>query len=140
MPLAVLGVFGLMLLVAGGVEVNHLVHEYPGQFYMGVFATMFFAVASGTMLLRRAAHGGRQVPLVRELPPLPRAIQAAPVVTAIPAASAPQEELECEREGCEHTMMPKAAWGVQVHGETGERLFCSEWCAQTWDAARLLPG
>jgi hypothetical protein len=131
-PYAVAGVIVFILLVAGGVEVDHLMHEYPGQFLMGVSAVLFTAVACGTALLRRAAHGGRQVPLVRELP---KAIQAVPLVAAIPAAG-PQEELECERGECERTMTTKAAWGVQVHGEPGERLFCSEWCAQAWDSAR----
>jgi hypothetical protein len=134
-PYAIAGTVAFVLLVAAGVEVNDLVHEYPGQFLMGTFATLFFALATGTALLRRAAQGGRQVPLVRELPPLPKAIQAVPVRTAIPVAEL-HDELDCEREGCGRKTTHKAAWGVQVAGEAGERLFCSEWCAKAWDSAR----
>lgn len=135
MPYAIAFTVAFVLLVAGGVEVNDLVHEYPGQFLMGTFATLFFTVATGTALLRRAAHGGRQVPLTREPPPLPKAIQAVPARTALPVARA-DGELDCERDKCGRKTTYKAAWGVQVAGEVGERLFCSEWCAQAWDSAR----
>lgn len=133
MPYAIAGVIVFVLLVAGGVEIDHLMHEYPAQFYMGVFAMVFFSVASGTMLLRRAAHGG-QVPLTRELPVLPKAIQAAPVLTAIAVTG--QQEVDCEREDCDQVTTPRAAWGVRVEGEEAEHLFCSQECAQAWDSAR----
>ena len=137
MPYAIAGVVVFVLLVAGGVELDDLMHEYPGQFYMGVFATLFIAVGCSTALLRRAARGGHQVPLVRELPPLPKAIQAVPVMTAAAVTAGPQEEVECERQDCDHRVVPKAAWGVRLEGEAREHLFCSEWCAQAWDSARV---
>lgn len=138
MPYAIAFVVALFLLVAAGIEVKDLVHEYPGQFLTGTFTVLFFAVASGAILLRRAAQGGRPVPLARELPPLPKAIQAVPVLTAI-ATAGPHEDLDCERGECGRKTTPKAAWGVQVAGEAAEHLFCSQWCAQAWDYARSQP-
>jgi hypothetical protein len=136
-PYAIAFVIAFVLLVAGGVELKDLMNEYPGQFYMGIFATLFFGVATGTMLLRRAAQGGRQVPIVRELPPLPKAIRAVPVLTAIAATAKPHEEIDCEHGECDQRTMPRAAWGVRVEGEDAEHLFCSERCAQAWDSGRV---
>lgn len=140
MPYAIAFMVAFVLLVAAGVEVKDLVHEYPEQFFAGTVAVLFFAVASSTILLRKAARGGHQVPLVRELPPLPKAIQAVPVLTAI-ATVGPNEELDCEHWECDRKTTLRAAWGVRVEGEAAEHLFCSERCAQTWDSARsVYPG
>jgi hypothetical protein len=140
MPYAIAAVVVLVLLVAGGVEVKDLMHEYPGQFLMGTFATLFIAVGCGTALLRRAARGGRPVLVVRELPPLPKAIQAVPALTAVAVTAGPHNELDCEHGECGQKTTHGAAWGVQVTGEAGEHLFCTEQCAQAWDSARVQSG
>ena len=136
MPLAAIGVIVVALLLAwAGVEVDHVMHAYPAQFYAGVLAVLFIGAAAGVARFRAIARSRVPVQqLARSLPLLPKAIAAVPVLTAI--ATAPGGEAGCERDGCARKTPMSASWGVQVEGEAAEHLFCSERCAQAWDAAR----
>lgn len=131
----VIVVVALLLLASAGVELNHLVHAYPGQFLMGTFAVLFIAVAMGTARFQAARRGNAPVRLVRELPPLPKAIAAVPVREAITPASG---TVPCERDGCAREVEHGAAWAAEVPGEE-DRFFCSERCLTRWDSSRMAP-
>ena len=141
MPLAIIGVFGLLLLVAGGVEADHLMHEYPGQFWFAVTSVLATATASAVARFRYASRGGRPVNLVREVapPPLPKAIPASPVREAI-TSSVPsaQEAAPCEGPLCTRKVND-SPWTAEVPGDPREHVFCSEACASRWDQMRLKP-
>jgi len=132
MPIAVVaGVVGALLLLAwGGVELNHLIHAYPGQFYMGVFAFLF--VVAGMAARVRASHRPvRLRPAEPEIPPLPKAIQAAPVLTAIASPAAEDAAPECEGPECANKL-DDDPWQAQPPGAAEPHLFCSRECASAW--------
>jgi hypothetical protein len=127
--LALIGVVVLILLVCwGGVELNDLIHQYPGQFYMGVFAVLFIAVGVGAAKFHRAVHD--QVPLRPKVPELPKAIEAVPLVTAI-AAPHTEKARDCEGPQCGH-QVDDDPWTALAEGNPEEHVFCSQKCARTW--------
>jgi hypothetical protein len=139
MPLAIGIIAALMLLAWGGVELDHVIHAYPGQFLMGVFAFLVVAFALAAARFRKA---GERVPLRPAVPSLPPAIQAKPeqsVLNAAPvlrAVAAPEAEdaAGCEGPSCTERVNDDP-WTARVHGEGREHVFCSEACVREWQQA-----
>ena len=119
-----------LLLAWAGVEVNHLIHAYPGQFYMSVFGTCFIAVAVGIGRIRHAVHD--KMPLAPPPPPpLPKALKAAPVLTAVAGPDEAQDAPDCEGPGCA-SKVDDDPWLAMMPGEETEHVFCSQRCAEAW--------
>jgi hypothetical protein len=128
--LALIGVVVLILLVCwGGVELNDLIHQYPGQFYMGVFAVLFIAAAAGAARFYRVTHD--QVPLRPKVPEMPKAIEAVPLVTAI-AAPHTEEAQACEGPGCGNKVDDDPWTAAPEDDPDDKHRFCSHRCARRW--------
>lgn len=133
MPLLAVGVIiGLLLLAWGGMEVDHIMHAYPGQFWMGVFA---FLVTTFALAAARFRKANERVPLRPAVPPLPLAIKASPVRLAV-AAPGTGDPRDCEGPGCLNKV-DDDPWTARVHGEEGEHLFCSEACTGRWQQVNV---
>jgi hypothetical protein len=130
MPLAIVIIIAALLLAWAGVEVNHVIHAYPGQFWMAMFAFLF--VIAGLAARHRAAS--RPVRIVPEAPPLPKAIQAKPVLTAI-ASPAADAVLECAGPSCANKL-DDDPWMARMPGDAQDSHFCSEACIQDWHRTR----
>jgi hypothetical protein len=139
MPLAIGVIAALMLLAWGGVELDHVIHAYPGQFWMGVFAFLVVTFALAAAKFRKA---NERVPLRPAAPPLPPAIQAkpeqpalnaAPVLRAVAAPGA-EDAAGCEGPSCD-SKVNDDPWIARVHGEEREHVFCSEACIREWQQA-----
>jgi hypothetical protein len=129
-------IIALLALAWAGVKLDHIVHVYPGQFYMGVFAALFIATAAGV-----ARHRGierSRVPLQPQVPPLPKAIPAAPVLTAIAAPQAEEAE-NCAGPGCGN-QVDDDPWLARLAHEEEDSKFCSEACVQRWEQQQAVPG
>lgn len=143
MPLLAIGVIAVVLLLTwGGMEIGHVMHTWPLQFWFGVVSFLILAFAITAAQFRRA---GERVPLRPRLPPLPPAIQAVPVKAELRAApvlkavASPEAEeaRACEGPGCLNKV-DDDPWTARVPGGA-EHVFCSESCASGWHAARRLP-
>lgn len=134
MPLAIGVIAALLLLAWGSVEVGHVIHSYPGQFWMGVFAFLVLAFALAAARFRKA---NERVPLKPPaIPPLPPAIKAAPVLTAIASPGA-EEAPSCEGPACA-SKVDDDPWTVR-EGDGTAHAFCSQECAQAWSGSRTAP-
>lgn len=120
-------ILAVMLLAWAGIEVDHVIHAYALQFYVGVFAVLFIAAAAGAAHMHRVVHD--RVPLRPPVPPLPKAVLAAPVLTAIAAPAAVEAE-DCEGPACTNKV-DDDPWRARLNGGE-EHQFCSELCARTW--------
>ena len=140
MPLLAIGVILLALLLAwAGVEIDHFLNAYPGQFLAGVICFLIVSFAGAVARFRKA---NERVPLVRDvrpkIPELPPAVivkplSAAPVLKAI-ACPGHVGARDCEGPGC-GVKVDDDPWVVTLPGETKEHVFCSERCAGAWSAA-----
>jgi hypothetical protein len=128
-------VLAAMLLAWAGIEVDHVIHTYEVQFYVAVFAVLFIAAAAGAARMHRVTHD--RVPLRPQAPPLPKAIRAAPVLTAVAAPAADDAE-PCEGPGCA-SKVDSDPWTARLHTEEHDHKFCSRACAEAWHDARV-PG
>jgi hypothetical protein len=131
MPILAGGVIVAALLLAwAGVELDHLIRAYPGQFYMAFFAVLIVAVATGTARFYRVTHD--RVPLAPPPPPpLPKALKAAPVLTAIAGPDEAEDAQDCEGPGCA-SKVDDDPWLAMMPGEEDEHVFCSKRCAEAW--------
>lgn len=129
MPLAIGVIAALLLLAWGGMELDHVIHAYPGQFLAGVISFLIIAFALAAAKFRLAAQ---RVPLRPAVPPLPPAIKAAPVLTAIASPGA-EDARECEGPGCRNKV-DDDPWKGGVPGDARHE-FCSERCTRAWIAA-----
>jgi hypothetical protein len=126
MPLAIAVVAALLLLAWGGVEVNEVLHRYPGQFLMGAVTFVIIAFALAAARFRLASQ---RVPLRPAAPPLPPAVKAAPVRVAVAAPGA-QDAGDCEGPDCPGKV-DDDPWTARVENGTSH-VFCSQECAQAW--------
>lgn len=135
MPLlAVCAVAVLLLFAWAAVEIDHVIHAYPAQFWFGVVSFLIFAFAFTAARFRVSAA---RVPLRPAPPPLPPALRAVPVLTAIASPEDPDAAL-CEGPGCRQKV-DGDPWTARADGEE-EHVFCSEACARKWQQARLRSG
>jgi hypothetical protein len=124
------GVILVILLIAtGGAELDQVIHAYPAQFWMGVFAVLFIAAAAGAARFRAVLRD--QVPLRPAVPPLPKAIPAVPLVTAIAPPYLAEEAQDCEGPECRNKV-DDDPWKARVAGSRDEHVFCSQQCVQAW--------
>jgi hypothetical protein len=136
MLLAIGVIVGLLLLAWGGVELNDLIRAYPGQFYMVVFAVLFIAAAAGAARIHHVVHD--RVPVRPPVPPLPKAIPAAPVLSAIAGPDQAVDALDCEGPGCVHKV-DDDPWLAMRPGDEDEHVFCSRRCAEAWRGSLAHP-
>lgn len=126
------------LAIWGGVELDHVMHQWPGQFWMGVafLLTVIFGMAAAKVRL-----ASQRVPLrppAPAVPPLPKAIAAAPVLTAVASGAAAEEAQPCEGPGCPHKV-DDDPYLARMPWETFTRRFCSEACVRAWEALQVAP-
>lgn len=142
MPLLAIGVIILALLLAwGGVEIDHAINAYPGQFLAGVVCFLIVSFA-GAVARYRKAHEREHVTLTRDL--RPRVPELPPAVVVKPLAAAPVLKAiacpghvgarDCEGPAC-GAKVDDDPWTITLPGEVKERVFCSERCAGRWSAA-----
>jgi hypothetical protein len=134
MPLAIGVIAAVALLAWSGVELDHVVRQYPGQFFMGCFAVLFIAVAAG---IARFKADHRPVVIARPVPSLPKAIPAVPVRTAV-AAPHDEDARPCDGPACRNKV-DDDPWTARVPGDARERVFCSQECARGWQASLSHP-
>lgn len=134
--LAVAAIVAMLLLAWGGVELNDFIRAYPGQFYMGAFAISFIAIAVGIGRIRHAVRD--RVPLALPPPPLPAAIQAAPVLLAVASPGDEGDASECEGPSCDRKVS-RDPWTARVEGDQALHEFCSEKCAREWTDLKSAP-
>jgi hypothetical protein len=133
-PLA--AVAAVAALVFGGIEVNHVIHAYPGQCLMGVIALLFVIFGLAAAKFRLASQRVPLRPAPPAVPLLPKAVQAVPVLTAV--APAHDESAEaCEGPDCANKV-DKDPWTARWPGEGEEHKFCSHGCARRWNEAQDL--
>jgi hypothetical protein len=132
--LAAAAVAALLVLAWAGVELNHVIHAYPGQFWMGAVAVLVIVFGLAAARFRVANTRVPLRPPAPALPPLPKAIAAVPELTAV-ASPHDEEAAACEGPACGHKVSD-APWTARVHGEEGEHAFCSRRCAEAWHDLR----
>lgn len=130
MIIAIGVVIALTLLIWSGFEVDQLFTHHPAYFYMGAFAMLF--IIAGMAARVHASH--RPVRLVPEAPPLPKAIQAKPVLTAI-ASPAAEAARECAGPSCSNKL-DDDPWMARMPGDAQDSHFCSEACIRDWHRTR----
>lgn len=139
MPFVAAGiVLAALLLAWAGVELDHVIHAYPAQFWFGAAAVLIVAFSMAAARFRVA---GQRVPLrpaAPALPPLPKAIQAAPVLTAVASGVAAEEAQPCEGPGCAHKV-DSDPYLAHMPWETFEHRFCSEPCVRGWERLQKAP-
>lgn len=138
MPLLAVG-FAALLLAWAGVEIDHALNAYPGQFLAGVICFLIVSFAGAVARFRKA---GEQVTLARDV--RPRLPELPPAVTVKPLAAAPVLKAiacpghvgarDCEGPGC-GVKVDDDPWTVTLPGEVKEHVFCSRRCAASWNAA-----
>lgn len=137
MPLAIGVIAAVLLLAWGGVEVNHVVHAYPVQFWLSAACVLIVAFALAAARFRISNERVPLRPAPRALPPAVRVVpelKAAPVLRAIASTEAPDAQ-DCEGPGCPHKV-DDDPWTWKAPGEEESHVFCSEACGHSWHDAR----
>jgi hypothetical protein len=139
-PLAV-GVIAVLLLLAwGGMEVNHVIHAYPVQFWLGVTSVLVIAFAFAAAKFRLA---NQRVPLRPAPPALPPAVRVTPELKAAPVLRAIASTEEPGARPCEGPLCTNKVdddpWTARVEEDGDDHVFCSRSCAQRWTDRRSAP-
>ena len=128
----------VILLGLGAVELNHVLHAYPGQTWLGIAALLCVIFGMAAAKFRRSQERVSLRPPAPQVPPLPKAIQAAPVLTAVASGEAAEEAQPCEGPACPNKV-DDDPWTARMPWETFTRRFCSEACVRAWEKLQRAP-
>jgi hypothetical protein len=127
-----------VVLGLGAVELNHALHAYPAQTWLGIAALLCVIFGMAAAKFRRSQQRVPLRPAAPEVPPLPKAIQAAPVLTAVASGVAAEEAQPCEGPGCRHKV-DDDPYLARMPWETFDRRFCSMACVRAWEKLQVVP-
>lgn len=139
MQLIVPGIIALLVLLGwGAVELDHVIHAYPGQFWMGVFGFLFVIVAAAGLKFRLSRRRPVREPGAMwktvTAVPVKRAITAAPQVTALASVVPAPAAAACEGPVCGEAAGDEP-WSAGPASNPRQHLFCSEDCLHEWMGA-----